>query len=74
MFPDDTEPFNPRDTQSPIAQRMREMMVPIDKAIMLTDDRNDRLMLTCAMLQRVRELFDHELGVEGRRMMFKDLA
>ena len=70
MFPDDTEPYNP----SPIERRMMEMMVPIDKALLLTDDRNDRLMLACAMLQRVREVFDSDLGVEGRRLMFKDLA
>lgn len=70
MFPDDTEPYNP----SPIEQRMAEMMVPIDKALLLTDDRGDRLMLACAMLQRIREIFDHDLGVVGRQEMFRPLA
>lgn len=52
-------------------KRMGEMMIPIDKAIMLTDDRNDRLMLACAMMQRVREIFDFEIGEEGRKTMFR---
>jgi len=30
--------------------------------------------LTCAMLQRVKEVFDLHLGEAGRRTMFKDLA
>lgn len=57
-----------------IIQRMTEMMMPIDKAIMLSDNREDRLMLACAMMQRVREIFDFELGETGRKQMFKDLS
>ena len=50
------------------------MMQPIDQSIQLTDDRNDMLMLACAMLQRVREIFDGTLGEDGRRRMFKDFT
>lgn len=50
------------------------MLVSIDKCIQLTDNRNDVLMLACAMLQRTREIFDIELGEQGRKMMFKDLT
>jgi hypothetical protein len=57
---------------SNIQKRMAEMMVVIDESIQLTDDRNELLMLACAMLQRVREIFDSELGEEGRRKMFKE--
>ena len=57
-----------------IEQRMTEMMKPIDESIQLTDDENDMLMLACAMLQRVTEIFDKTLGEEGRRQMFKDHA
>lgn len=77
MFPDhDDDPFsyNPLPSKQNIVTRMAEMMVPIDKAIMLTDNRKDGLMLACAMLQRVREIFDAELGEEGRRKMFRDLS
>jgi hypothetical protein len=57
-----------------IEQRMTEIMKPIDESIQLTDDENDMLMLACAMLQRVTEIFDQTLGEEGRRQMFKDHA
>jgi hypothetical protein len=55
-------------------QRMTEIMVLIDQSITLTDNRNELLMLACAMLQRTREIFDGTLGVEGRKEMFKDLV
>lgn len=76
MFPDDTEPYNPppRYDREATMKRMAELMIPIDQSIMLTDDHKDRLMLACAMLQRVREIFDDELGVEARMEMFRPLA
>ncbi len=55
-------------------KRMREMMLPIDQCIQLTDDRDDMLMLACAMLQRTREILDAELGESGRKQMFRDLV
>jgi hypothetical protein len=56
-----------------LQKRMAELMVPIDQCIQLTDDRNDMLMLACAMMQRTREIFDAEIGEDGRRRMFKEL-
>jgi len=58
---------------SDIQVRMAELMQPIDQQIMMCDDREDVLMLACAMLQRVREIFDSQLSVEGRKKMFKDM-
>ena len=55
-----------------VNKRMSDMMVLIDKSIELTDDRNEMLMLACAMLQRTTEIFESTLGVEGRKQMFKD--
>ncbi len=57
-----------------IQERMSELMSPIDQQLMMCDDVEDQLMLACAMLQRVREVFDQALGQEGRKKMFKDLA
>ena len=57
-----------------INKRMSDLMVLIDKSIELTDDRNEMLMLACAMLQRTTEIFESTLGVEGRKEMFKDLV
>ena len=58
----------------PIEARMQTMMTVIDTAILSTNDRNDQLMLACAMLQRTREIFDATLGENGRKQMFKDLV
>jgi len=58
----------------PIEERMRTMMTVIDTAILSTNDRNDQLMLACAMLQRTREIFDATLGENGRKEMFKELV
>ena len=56
-----------------IEKRMLEMMEPIDKSIQLTDNDEDMLMLACAMMQRVREIFDNQIGEAGRKQMFKEL-
>ena len=58
---------------SDIQDRMAELMQPIDQQIMMCDDRDDVLMLACAMLQRVREIFDSQLSVEGRKKMFRSM-
>jgi len=55
-----------------VKERMSELMVLIDKSIELTDSREEMLMLACAMLQRTSEIFDANLGKEGRKLMFKD--
>ena len=57
-----------------IKHRMIELMNPIDKQIMMCDDKQELLMLACAMLQRVTEIFDQELTVNGRKKMFEDLV
>ena len=55
-----------------IEQRMTELMAPVEQQIMMCDDREDLLMMACAMLQRVNEIFTQELGKTGRDMMFCD--
>lgn len=57
---------------SEIQKRMADLMRPIQQQILMCDDREDQLMMACAMLQRTRELFDLHLGEEGRKKMFKD--
>jgi hypothetical protein len=58
---------------SEIQRRMTELMRPIEQQILMCDDREDQLMMACAMLQRTRELFDLHIGEDGRKTMFKDL-
>jgi hypothetical protein len=57
-----------------VQQRMEELIRPIDQQIYICDDRRDLLMFNCAMLQRVKEVFDLLVGEEGRKNMFKDLV
>jgi len=57
-----------------VHKRMSELMEPIDQQLMMCDNREDQLMLVCAMLQRVREVFDYHLGPDGRKKMFEDLV
>jgi hypothetical protein len=57
-----------------IEKRMSELMSPVDQQIMMCDDRQDLLMMACAMLQRVDEIFTQELGKGGRAQMFRDLV
>ena len=55
-----------------VQKRMAEIMGIIDQSITMTDDRNEILMLACAMMERSKNIFEAELGVEGRKQMFKD--
>ena len=57
-----------------IAARMAELMRPVDQQIMMCDDREEVLLMACAMMQRCREIFDTQIGVEGRKRMFRSDA
>jgi len=57
-----------------IQDRMEELMRPVDQQILMTDDREEVLMLACAMMQRIREIFDTQIGEEARKVMFGDYA
>ena len=60
--------------QDNIEGRMRELMGPVDQQILMCDNQDDLLMMACAMLQRVTEIFDSSIGEDGRRRMFKGLS
>ena len=49
---------------------MKELMEPIDQQIMMTDDRNEMLMIACAMLHRSKEIFYNELGRRATEEIF----
>jgi hypothetical protein len=57
---------------SAIEVRMRELIKPIDEALLMCDSREEVLMLASIMMVRLRTMFDSQLGVEGRKTMFKD--
>ena len=55
-----------------VNKRMDELMKPIDRQIMMSDSREELLMIACAMMQRTTEIFDAQLSIEGRKQMYKD--
>lgn len=57
-----------------VAERMSELMKPIDQQIMMCDTEDEILMLACAMLQRVTEMLDPILTVKGRKELLKELT
>jgi len=56
------------------AKRMAELMEPIERQIMMCDDRHDQLMLACAMMITVKDIFDLHIGEDGRKQMFRDFV
>ena len=56
-----------------VRKRMQELMEPVDRQIMITDDPQEMLMIACAMMQRTNEIFRQVLGEEGARRMYEDV-
>ena len=56
-----------------VRNRMQELMEPVDRQIMMTDDPQEMLMIACAMMQRTNEIFRQVLGEEGARRMYEDM-
>ena len=56
-----------------VRNRMQELMEPVDRQIMMTDDPQEMLMIACAMMQRTNEIFRQVLGEQGARRMYEDM-
>tara|TARA_B110000046_G_scaffold91738_2_gene99772 strand:+ start:5015 stop:5203 length:189 start_codon:yes stop_codon:yes gene_type:complete len=57
---------------SNVTDRMIELMKPIDQQIMMCDDKEDVMMLACAMLERCKNILDTQIGKEGRKTILED--
>ena len=57
---------------SDIQERMRELCRPIEQQILMCDDREDILIMACAMLQHVKTMMDTQIGVEGRKQILEE--
>ena len=60
--------------RSDLEDRMLELSRPIDEALLMCDSREEILMIASVMMVRLRIIFDSQIGVEGRKKMFKDLT
>ena len=61
------------DERTTIATRMRELSKPIDEALLMCDGREEVLMLASVMMVRLKNMFDSQIGVDGRKKMFKGM-
>lgn len=52
-----------------VNKRMLELMEPVDRQLMMCDNREDTLMMACCMMQRCFEVFDHHITPEGADAM-----
>ena len=59
---------------SKVTDRMEELCAPIDKQIMMCDDKDDVLMLACLMLSKCKTIFDLQIGYNGRKEIMMDAA
>jgi len=62
-----------KNQQAKMHRRMSILIKPIDAQIMMTDDKNEVLLLAIAMLQRVVKILDNQYGREGRNGVLKDM-
>jgi hypothetical protein len=53
--------------------RMRELMKPIDRQIMLCDDQQDILALACIMASTAKLIFVQQLGHDNARKVIMTL-
>lgn len=51
--------------------RMKEVMRPIDKQIMMCDDHNELMMLAAAMLSASKRILNTQLGVDETSEIFR---
>lgn len=56
---------------SEVTKRMKELCQPIEQQILMCDDKEDVLMMACAMLQHVKTMLDSQIGVSGRKQILE---
>ena len=61
-------------SDSDTLDKMAELAKPIDQQIMMCDTREEILMLASVLLIRIKDMFDTQIGTDGRREIFMDAA
>lgn len=55
-----------------VQARMKELCQPIEQQIMMCDNKEDILMMACAMLQHVKTMMDSQIGKPGRQQIIRE--
>jgi hypothetical protein len=63
-----------KDKKSQTLERMAELMVPIDNAIMMSDNVLDVLMLASNMLVTAKEIYIQNIGGAGTKELFQNIT
>ena len=53
-----------------VSRRAAEFMRPLEKQILMCDDREEILLFACAMLERAKTIIESHLGEKGRMKLF----
>lgn len=54
--------------------RGRQLLIPIDRQIQMTDSREELLLLAFVMINKAKSLIDANLGEEKRKHLFKEFS
>jgi hypothetical protein len=54
-----------------VQERMKELCQPVEQQILMCDNKEDILMMACAMLQHVKTMLDSQIGVDGRKQILE---
>jgi hypothetical protein len=57
-----------------VIKRMKELFEPIDRQIMMTDSKDDVLMLASIMMSTARGMYESILGVEKTKILLKGMV
>jgi hypothetical protein len=52
--------------------RIKELMLPVERQIMMCDNRNDLLLLCFSMINISAKILEQNLGAEKKRQLFKE--
>ena len=53
-----------------LSKRAVELMLPIERQIMMCDSREETLLFACLMLDKSKTIVEAHLGETGRRQLF----
>jgi len=56
-----------------VKNKMMELNRPIDEAILMCDSREEILMLASMMLISIKDIFDTQICIDGRKDIFKSM-
>ena len=56
----------------PLDKQLAELLIPVQRQIMMCDDNRELLLLCFGMLNKCKDILDNTLGEEKRKELFKE--